>query len=502
MLFSCISEGDFPWSPKGTYMTVPAKLNGDVDQLKPRQLARSNNAVRAVTIALDKFVVYGGCKEIRVFAADTGAVVTNITGNFGWVSHLSVVHGATTLIISGHEDGVIRAWDLFGEAHAPFAAVPEMELSGHFNKVTSTAVIQGANPLVVSGSLDGTLRLWDLELGEPVAFSFHRRGPTFDVLFQYLLGTDDLCSSGVTSVEVSFQQEPVLVASGDENGEVFIWSVSFPSVEPTVPLKKGRGQVAKMKPSLKACCSVKNISIPVSSLFVLEKSSHLSSRLLLVARQDGSVCVRLMDTAELLYSVVASGSSISRLSASVVPALAPSPASKLDSVLNRDHRIIFITAGDESVCVWDAVNCCLLASCWGHTGSIADISVVDRRVKRPTRQRELKKKMPQSIFSISSMLQVAGILDPSSGSDCTTSSDEDCASSDGGELDDEIIPLETSPVSFEEQKVAVRPFDRDDSRRRSSPSSSTSSESPIGCRPCTILSCGTDGRLMAWELHL
>lgn len=40
-------------------------------------------------------------------------------------------------------------------------------------------------PLVVSGSMDGTLRVWDLELEQPVAFSFHRRG-------EFLIGIIDI----------------------------------------------------------------------------------------------------------------------------------------------------------------------------------------------------------------------------------------------------------------------------------------------------------------------
>ena len=72
--------------------------------------------------------------------------------------------------------GKIRTWDFFEENYPAFAAEPIHELSGHFNKVTCLAVVQGVHPLIVSGSLDGTLRVWDLELEQPVAFSFHRKG--------------------------------------------------------------------------------------------------------------------------------------------------------------------------------------------------------------------------------------------------------------------------------------------------------------------------------------
>jgi WD40 repeat protein len=73
-------------------------------------------------------------------------------------------------IATGHEDGVIRIWNVDqlaapadGES-APAAA--KQELSGHGKPVTALGWSTVEGPRLVSASEDGTLRLWDLEQGK------------------------------------------------------------------------------------------------------------------------------------------------------------------------------------------------------------------------------------------------------------------------------------------------------------------------------------------------
>lgn len=64
--------------------------------------------------------------------------------------------------------------------------------------------------------------MWDLELEQPVAFSFHRKGLIllFD-LIAYLTHIELMkhILEGITCV-VASSESPVLIASGDEDGEV------------------------------------------------------------------------------------------------------------------------------------------------------------------------------------------------------------------------------------------------------------------------------------------
>lgn len=77
----------------------------------------------------------------------------------------------------------------------------------------------GVSPIVISGSLDGTLRVWDLDLQQPIAYSFHRRGKTlrpFANLSHFFIFSN---YAGITCVVTSID-EPMLIVSGDESGEV------------------------------------------------------------------------------------------------------------------------------------------------------------------------------------------------------------------------------------------------------------------------------------------
>jgi WD40 repeat protein len=75
-------------------------------------------------------------------------------------------------VATGHEDGVIRIWNVDqltlppaeGEENA--AAAPAQELTGHGKPVTAFGWSTAEGPRLVSASEDGTLRLWDLEQGK------------------------------------------------------------------------------------------------------------------------------------------------------------------------------------------------------------------------------------------------------------------------------------------------------------------------------------------------
>lgn len=302
-------------------------------------------------------------------------------------------------------------------------------------------------------------------------------------------------------------EEPQLIASGDENGEVIVWTLSYPALE-VRQHKKGKDGAAlplgadRVKPSLKPAAAVRISDSPITCLRVLEKGEHVSERLLLIARQDGNVCIRRMADAELIYAVEASGSPVSGMSVIVTHGVfshTPVPKSNLDDVIAAGKRVVLLTTCGESVRVWDVVRCELLGSCFGHIGDVLSLATTGKRVRRMRRPRGLGCRPDsigsESVFSFTSMLQAAGMIKTGEGGgssfyDGSTSSDDDDSDHEG-----------TGPDNcFVRRSSPVRSFSRDSS----SPDIDCEIESVSsgGESMYSILSTGADGRMLSWELFV
>lgn len=104
-MLSCISDEVLSWSDSHEYESIARTASAAAEHLRPLEIVKSSNPIRASAIAFEKYIIYGGFKEIKAFEVESGEPTTSITGNFGWVNHLSVVYGTTTLIVSAHDDG-------------------------------------------------------------------------------------------------------------------------------------------------------------------------------------------------------------------------------------------------------------------------------------------------------------------------------------------------------------------------------------------------------------
>ena len=98
-----------PWGggPSINYTSIPRSQNAAAAQPKASEVVNSFNPIRASAMAFDKYCIYGGLKEIKVFEVETGQLTSSITGNFGYVNVISIVYGTTTLIVTAHDDGRI-----------------------------------------------------------------------------------------------------------------------------------------------------------------------------------------------------------------------------------------------------------------------------------------------------------------------------------------------------------------------------------------------------------
>jgi WD40 repeat protein len=401
------------------YRPLP-RDKGDV--LMYSEVIKSTNAIKTITTAFEKYIVFGGFKEIRVVEIETGLFITEITGDFGWVHSLNIIYGTTTLIISGHADGSIRTWDFFGN-YSAYAAKPNHIRSGHFNIVTCTSVIQGVHPMFVSGSLDGTLRVWDLQSDNALAFSFHRKGV--------------LCISTINS-----SAESICIASGDEGGEVIIWSLmnnnDIKEINSTAITS-----YEKVNYTLKPILSIMASQVAIRSLALVEHCIALSCSILIIALDNGCICLRKLLTGELVCAWRAHETAITSLhtlhmtiaSKMVSPISVAYDRCSLSSRATVQKLILITASTDSLIKIWDAIGAEMLATCRGHTTIVNSIACVrkietpptnnKRRMSNAPKNRSIPSPIEPSIFSLSSMLLAAGFVDPiESNNNVDTDSDD------------------------------------------------------------------------------
>jgi WD40 repeat protein len=109
----------------------------------------------------------GSWSEIRVWCMHTGACLCALRdGGMQWVNSLACIpppSGAgATLLLSGSEDRVVRAWRVArSSAHGPARVERVARLEGHAEMVN--VVVPLSPSLVASGAHDRTVRLWPID---------------------------------------------------------------------------------------------------------------------------------------------------------------------------------------------------------------------------------------------------------------------------------------------------------------------------------------------------
>ena len=190
--------------------------------------------VQSVVFSPDSRLLVSGGRDnmARLWDVQTGRLVRTLRGHTDWV--LEVAFSRTGLLASASRDRTIRLWNTQGQ-HL-------RTLRGHTDFVTSVAFASTGE--LVSGSRDGTVRSWNPETGSglrvfrghtghvhQVAVSVNGMlaSPSADQTVRLWdlhtgqpLGTLD---ENMDVVRVAaFSSDGLRLASGDESGEVVLWS--------------------------------------------------------------------------------------------------------------------------------------------------------------------------------------------------------------------------------------------------------------------------------------
>jgi WD40 repeat protein len=129
-----------------------------------RQLADSaTSPARGLCFSPDGSRLYsaGLDKTVRVWKVEYGSKI----GDFltpALIDSVTLVKNGG-LLVTGHEDGQVRTWDL--AAWVPTTAAkltPLIEIKAHTKPINALAALPSAPGQVITASEDGLLRHWDL----------------------------------------------------------------------------------------------------------------------------------------------------------------------------------------------------------------------------------------------------------------------------------------------------------------------------------------------------
>jgi WD40 repeat protein len=177
---------------------------------KVRNLASLNDVtIWSVQFSPDGQFIAAGCQDghLRLWSADNGDLIADRAAH---ISNLRIVQfspdGAFIATARWNPeplaDGKIRLWD--GRTGKPIR-----DLVGHTMDVRDLIWVQKSTGMVlVTGSVDRTVRQWDVQTGRQTAKPYKGNAAVYAVAFSHAYG---------------------LIASGDEDGSVTLWTSYVPS---------------------------------------------------------------------------------------------------------------------------------------------------------------------------------------------------------------------------------------------------------------------------------
>jgi WD40 repeat protein len=115
-----------------------------------------------------RIYVGGQDHQIKIVNVDTKKIEEIIFTNHKVPTSIDSIQDS--LILTGHEDSLIRLWDIRVSSAGSSEKKFKSQYEGHDSWVSQVRVNLNAENVFISGSYDGTVKLWDLRNEErPIA---------------------------------------------------------------------------------------------------------------------------------------------------------------------------------------------------------------------------------------------------------------------------------------------------------------------------------------------
>ncbi|XP_076176104.1 U3 small nuclear riboprotein factor 55K [Ptiloglossa arizonensis] len=253
------SNGKFLYSGSkdGSLVKWSLKERAKLKAIKGKRKTQDGmKCIQCIATSTDsKFLVVGdsGCKDIRVFCADTLNRIKNLQGHRGSVTGL-VFRKDTHTLYSASEDRSVKVWNLDDMAYVE-------SLFGHQSGITSIDAL-ARERAITSGGFDGTIRIWKIveesqlifvghsgsidtvklineenffscgDDGQLCVWSCLKKKPLCSILDAH--GKDETNNQPMWISSIATLLNTDLVASGSRNGIIRLWqcSDSFRSLNP------------------------------------------------------------------------------------------------------------------------------------------------------------------------------------------------------------------------------------------------------------------------------
>lgn len=141
------------------------RLRNAADEEQSKNLDAHTAAVTGLAFSADGKTLYSSSKDKTIRIVDRTGDVMRTIATPAEINAMALINDGAWLV-TGHEDNVVRIWDLAAETGEGESTEPRREIKGHSQSVTSLAASPDDKKQVISGSADGTVRLWNAELGE------------------------------------------------------------------------------------------------------------------------------------------------------------------------------------------------------------------------------------------------------------------------------------------------------------------------------------------------
>ena len=352
-----------------TRVRLPCALQG----FSPRRVFRGHKSSVYCSIydsAGEKIVTGSDDWNIKIWSANSGALLHTCRGHFGHITFLCVSQ-CNTFLASASDDGTARVWSL--QSGLCVAC-----LRGHEGAVNQVAFspVQGEFVLISVGD-DGTCRIWDLK--ELSANNTPSIIPPkcFSVLDPRRLASEE---GNCSILSAAFDSSGKYFAAGGQDWNVRVWNMNTFALEAT--LSGHKGDVAHVS---FGGWGQTLLSGSADGTIRIWEPTHIEGRPY-VSALKASFPIPMPWNCKLLLDCNPTGQNDSVRS---MQASRPQPRKTSTSTNNvcmatwtRDGRHVIASASDCAIRVWDVLSGCLIHVLRGHSGKVyvMDAHPLDPRI--------------------------------------------------------------------------------------------------------------------------